>query len=485
MGSVFLAWQASERLAVDVEFEYQYRNVEQNATIYLDAFAPDLSQDQIRTLLDRYDRTTFLGADWGTYPTSNFVGSVRARYQLAEDWKLRVALQKMRLVRDQNAIYIAYQSIDADGDFDAELYFQPEQVRDPFAAELVIDGRFETGPLTHQLSAGFTYLWNRLTFPQFGFYEVIGRSNLFTPTQFENPNPTSDPSFTGIREQQWSVFALDTVGLAPWLDLLAGFRFTKPRFETFFNEDQSRDSLYTEPATTPLLGLVAKPRDGLSFYVSYATGFEQGGQAPLGTENQNEVLPPVTSRQVELGLKAEIGKSALLQAALFDIERDLELVDDSNSYVQDGRQRHRGFEATLAGNLTPAVRLVTGIQYLDARILETDNLAILGNRPSNVPEWQGNIFVDWRLPTSFDLAVNGGVFAASSRFADEANSFRVDGWARLDLGLRAGFTLGGAPMTARLLVENVTDGTYFTGTAFGFFQYAAPRTVRLALATGF
>lgn len=485
MASLFLAWAPTPDLTIEVEGEYQFRELEQNATIGLDSFSPDLTQAQIRNLLAGYDRRTYLGQAWTTYPTRNLIGSVRAKWQFAPGWSLRAAAQKMNLVRDQNATYIAFQSIDDQGDFDAELYYQPSQRRDPLTAELAVEGRFDTGPFTHELVVGAYHLANRLTFPQFGFYDVIGRSNLFDPVRIPDPQVTSDPSFTGIRERQWSLYATDFIGITDELSVLVGGRYTRPRFETFFNPDQSRDSLYEKDVVTPVAAVVFKPVPSVSLYASFAEGFEQGGTAPLGTVNANALLPPINSRQFEVGAKAELFGGATLAAALFDIERGLELIDDENRYVQDGRQRHRGFEATLAGQITPALRVVGGIQYLDARIAETDNLAIRGKRPTNVPQWQGNVFVDYRLPIQADLAVNGGIYVSGAKFADEINSFAVDGYTRLDLGARYAFPLGQARATLRLVVENVFDGNYFTGVGFGTFQFAAPRTARLSMSTVF
>lgn len=482
MASLFVSWKPAPNLTIDLEGEYQFRELEQNATIALDSFDPSLSQAQVRDLIARYDRRTYLGQAWTTYPTRNIIGSARARWEFSPGWALRGAVQKMDLNRDQNEIYVAPGSVNARGDFDATLYFSPAQVRDPLTAEVAIEGSVRTGPLTHEIVVGAYHLDNRLTFPQFGFDAVIGRSNLFDPVAIADPRATSDPSYTAIRQRQWSLYATDDIRIGETLNLLIGGRYTKPQFETFFNADQSRDSLYEQSKFTPVAGVVFKPARNVSLYASYAEGFEQGGTAPVGTVNANQVLPPVTSKQIELGAKAELFAGATLTAAVFDIDRTLELVDDANRFVQDGRQRHRGAEVALAGQVTSALRVVGGVQYLDARIEQTDNLAIRGKRPVNVPEWQGNLFVDYRLPIQADLAVNGGVFVSGAKFADEVNSFAVDGYARLDLGARYRFRIGGTRATLRAVVENVFDGDYFTGVAYAF-QYAAPRTARLSLST--
>jgi iron complex outermembrane recepter protein len=484
MASLFLEWRPTDRLTVAVEGEYQFREIEQNASITIESFDDALTIDQKRDLLTRYDRRTYLGQPWTTYPTRNAIGSLRIDYRFAEDWRIRAAAQKMYLRRDQNSIDIAPGSLQANGDFVAQLYFAPDQVRDPLTAQITLEGSFDTGGLRHELVAGMYVLRNRLTFPFLGFNAPIGASNLFAPVPIADPQVTSDPSYTAIRERQISVFLTDYVQITDKLNVFAGVRYTKPRFETFFNEDLSRDSLYEQARWTPSAGVIFKPTPDVSLYASYAEGFEQGGQAPIGTVNANQVLPPLTSRQYEAGVKARVLGGATLSAAMFNIDKGLEIINDDNRFVQAGRQVHRGFEASLSGTLNERVRVVGSVQYLDARIARSDDAALLGKRPQNVPEWQGSVFVDWQLPVLGDVAVNGGLYLSDSKFADTANTFAIDGYARLDLGARYGFALGQTRTTLRLIVENVTDAKYFSGIGFAF-QYAAPRTVRLALSTNF
>lgn len=83
------------------------------------------------------------------------------------------------------------------------------------------------------------------------------------------------------------------------------------------------------------------------------------------------------------------------------------------------------------------------------------------------------------------LAINGGVFLTGERFADEANTFTIDGYARVDVGVRYAFDLGDQRLTARLNVRNVTDADFIEGTGFGSFFFGSPRTAFFSLASEF
>jgi iron complex outermembrane recepter protein len=483
MVSAFVSWKAAPNLTLDAEAEYQYLEVEQQSIIALTSFANGLSQAQIRDLLGRFDPQTYLGQRWTTYPTRNFIGSLRATWDFAPGWQLKAAIQKMDLLRNQNAAGIAARSIQANGDYTATLFFSPDQRRDPLSGQLWVEGRFDTAGISHDLVIGTYFVNNRLTFPN-GFSGNIGTSNIFAPREIADPRAVSDPSYTGARERQFALYATDYVTVADWLNLFAGVRYTRPIFESFTGPDRPPATRYDQDVVTPSFGFVVKPKETISLYGSYARGLEAGGTAPINTVNANQQLPPLTSEQFELGIKAELAKGALLTFALFDIARDLELIDDQNRFVQDGRQRHRGAELTLAGDITSTLRLVTGAMLLDAKVLRAANTALNGRRPTNVPEFQANAFLDWRLPTPAKLWVNGGIYHTGSRFIDNINSFAVAAQTRFDLGLRSTFAVGETALTARLIVENVTNARLISG-ASGNFTWGAPRTVKAALSANF
>ncbi|MCR2292238.1 TonB-dependent siderophore receptor, partial [Salmonella enterica] len=90
---------------------------------------------------------------------------------------------------------------------------------------------------------------------------------------------------------------------------------------------------------------------------------EQGGVAPDEAVNRLQVLPPMRSKQRELGVKAELG-GVLVSGALFDIEKSYEYSNNANVYVQDGIQRHRGAEVSAVGKVTDAWTVMGGVTLL-------------------------------------------------------------------------------------------------------------------------
>jgi len=487
MFSALFEWKPTDKLTIDFEGEYQYRELEQQATIRLNSFDASLSNAERQQLLKDFDPTTFIGQNWGTYPTRNFVGSIGATYKFNDNWKIQGRIQKMNLIRDQQAAGIVNGSLQANGDFESQIFFDPSQVRDPLSTEAFVTGTFETFFLKHNLATGVAYSRNPLKFsmtdPQFD----VGTSNIFDPVNLPYPEATAGPTVEALIFTQKAVYISDFIEISDKLEVMAALRFTEQKNEDVFNETGTLQESYNDDILSPNFGIIYKPVDNISVYGSYATGVTNGLQIPSDAANfgSDIFLKPVETEQYEIGAKAEFFKRALLTAAVFDIDQPLAFMDNDNVFRYGGSQRHRGAEFTLSGQINDDLKVVVGGLYLDAEIDNESEPDLDGQRPASVPEFQGNIYADYNLSFIDGLSANAGVFYTGDRFADNLGTFEVDGYVRLDLGARYGFDLMGTEMTARLNVRNVTDNQFIEGLAFGNFLYGAPTNTVFSLAAKF
>lgn len=487
--SAFFEWKPTKNLHIDIEGEYQFRNLEQQATIRLNSFDPSLSIAQQQQLLEDFDPKTFIGQAWGTYPTRTFVGSVGAEYTLSDNWSIFGRVQKMQLIRDQQGANIINGSLQANGDFETAIFFDPSQVRDPLSLDIFMNGTFETFGLKHDVAFGVAHSRNPLRFSlDEGGESVAGTSNIFNPVALDRPIALTGQTLDALFFTQRAFYATDFIKVLNNLEVLAGVRWTEQENEDVFNDEGTLQTSYKDGKVTPNLGIIYTPIEKLNLYGSYSTGITTGLQIPSEAANFNTggdlFLDPVETEQFELGLKANIFKSALLTGAYFDIDQPLAFIDGNNIFRYGGTQRHRGFELSLAGQFTERVRMIFGGLYLNAEIENPSEPDLDGNRPQSVPELQLNTFLDYKLPVK-GLDVNAGLFYTGDRFADNLESFEVDGYIRLDLGARYGFNCGSTKMTVRLNVRNVTNNQLIEGLAFGSFLFGAPTTGVLSLATEF
>ncbi len=126
------------------------------------------------------------------------------------------------------------------------------------------------------------------------------------------------------------------------------------------NGDASGNKRYQK--TTPSMSAMYAFTENLHGYVSAGKGFETPTQAELayapgGDEGFNFGLKPSQSTQYEIGLKAKVGQDTRINAAVFQITTEDELVvagSDAGrtSYQNAGRTLRRGFELGLESQLS-------------------------------------------------------------------------------------------------------------------------------------
>lgn len=87
------------------------------------------------------------------------------------------------------------------------------------------------------------------------------------------------------------LYALDRIKLNSEWQVIGGVR------RSDYQSEQS-NVRYDAIETTPMVALIYKPWENLSFYTSFAKGLEEGEAAPTGTLNESERLAPGVSTPV-------------------------------------------------------------------------------------------------------------------------------------------------------------------------------------------
>jgi iron complex outermembrane receptor protein len=274
------------------------------------------------------------------------------------------------------------------------------------------------------------------------------------------------PSYSGSDKvshssyDTWGFYAQDLMTLHEQWQLLAGLRF-----------DRKVANGVAEENVAPKLGVIFHPADNGSIYASYSESFEPQGVVSSGKRtytNDGELLDAATGVSYEVGTKWELFDQALfVSGALFDITQqnvamDVEDANNSGNYIksQEGEQQHRGAELTAQGSVTEKLSLSGSAMYLDAEITQHETYA--GNRPVDVPEFAASVWSSYAATNEID--VNLGVIYQGSRYGDEANTFKKEGYTRVDMGLAYTYKYdANLDMVARLSVENLFDTDYLAG----------------------
>lgn len=354
---------------------------------------------------------------------------------------------------------------------------------DRSTADVGIRGVFATGPVTHTTTLMATRYQDELSRGINNGTEI--RSNIYhpvdVPKQFINA-----PKVLRISESELSGVALtDTLSvLDDRIQLTLGVR--KQDIESRnYNAAGSVSSKYDDSATTPLVGVVVKPWEDVSFYYNYVEGLSKGDIAPGTAANAGETFAPYESKQHELGVKYEHG-TFMTTLALFQIEKPSGEMGAGNVFSVQAEQRNRGVELSMFGEVAPGTRLMGGVTFLDGELTDSATAANRGNEPVGVPDVQANLWAEWDTPWVEGFTLTGGAIYTGSQYVNQANTQELDAWTRFDTGARYTTKIEGRPTTFRATVQNVFDREYWSGVAsYGAFSPGYPRTLQLSATVDF
>lgn len=306
-----------------------------------------------------------------------------------------------------------------------------------------------------------------------------------------------DDPFPVSRTRLTSFFASDTIGFAgDRLLVTAGLRRQRIGVRSYnYFDGGSLGTRYDEHAVTPVVGLVVKPRTGLSFYANRIENLQQGPTAPLdpGISNPGVVFAPFKAVQYEVGGKARFGRvNAAVAVFTTSLPSAFAIPDEDRPGLSRfglfGRQRNRGIELTIDGEVTPRLRLIGGASLLDAELSETNGGANDGNNAPGVPHVMANANVEWDTPFVRGLTLTGRMVATGKQPVNASNTLEIEGWTRFDLGARFVTLARGRPLTLRGGVDNIANRRYWAS-AFETFGTSVlqgqPRTFRFSATMDF
>ena len=244
---------------------------------------------------------------------------------------------------------------------------------------------------------------------------------------------------------RWTNVALffeDALDLTPKLKLLGGARLESFDLE---RENYGPDGAFQASSSFERkfkpknwrLGMVYQGPNGLTPYLQYSTG-----QDPVGANillvNAGQNFDLSKSRQVEVGVKSDVGRNGELTLAYYDIQRKNLLTQTSADVVDAaGMQKSRGVEAALDIRPLPAWKVNANLAYTNAsyrNFIDTSNgVDAGGNRPANVPKWTANLWNSYSGFGGVPLEVGAGVRHVGDRFGNTANTLVLKSYTLVDL----------------------------------------------------
>ncbi len=478
---------------------------QQRRQVAMGALALDFRGDRVRLAADigyrrnntdSPSRTTFVGAGfvippppssgknwqqaWSYDNVRSTMAAVRGEVDLAPDVTAFAAIGTSTFEESQLFANTLLQS-NAGGLAQAQVYWP--LYRDSSTAEAGLRGVVVTGPVKHNWSLATSalrvrngILLNTL---------AVTSNNLYTPVVVPQPSiaglagpgtvpKTASTDFSGVAVAD-TLSALDNR-----VQLTLGLRQQTVKSGNYNPTTGASTSSYDKSVTTPGVGLVVKPRDDLSLYANYIEGLQQGPTAVSGSSNVGEVFAPYVSKQVEAGVKVDLGRFATT-FSVYQLKTPNGLTDPvSRVYAVNGEQRTRGIELNTFGEITRGVRLLGGIALIDAKQTRTAGGATDGKQVTGAPRTQLNLGGEWDVWGVTGLTVSARAIHTGNQFVDALNRQPIASWTRYDVGMRYKTTWADVPTTLRLNVQNVFDKSYWASAIDSYLVQSTPRTVQLS-----
>jgi iron complex outermembrane receptor protein len=474
-GLVSLAydWRVSPDFSLKLDVEHYRKDVSEQAAI---ALLP-AGTNGVIPLPPVPDNRFNLAGEWQRYDAEATNVLVRGDLSLSDDWTLTLEAGKAQTNRDRR--FSQFRNYDiATGEGQLRISFVDGQRFSNTNARAELLGRVVTGPLSHELTIGATHN-QRDAYSGESTGNIDVAQNLYAPRTIAEISPALTPG-SDSRIVDKGVYLVDRIAIGERWQVLAGVRYAD-----YQNTSQTSPfPPYRVTDTSPNVSLLFKPVPNVSVYASYLQGLEETGTAPQGRDNEGEVLPPSVNKQKELGVKARLAGSTLLQAALFEIDRPQTTVD-GNRFVLGGRSEYRGLELSASGEVTRDFAVVASALLLDAEIASTTVAPELGKTPENTPKQTYSLFAEYRVPQVAGWAVSAGIYHVGKRMVNNRNQAELPGYTTLSLGTRYVTQWDGRTVTLQANVDNATDRDYWSSAGNGLLGAGLPRTVRVAAKVDF
>ncbi|NJM19519.1 MAG: TonB-dependent siderophore receptor [Richelia sp. SM1_7_0] len=337
-------------------------------------------------------------------------------------------------------------------------------------------GKFNTGSVRHNLLFGVDY--SRLEYAYTFSSAPIAPIDIFNPIYGARPTAAlSLNSNEAYGDDTLGIYLQDIVEVLPSLKILAGVRFDN--VNGFYEDRETNTSIneVSDSKFSPRFGIVYQPGDTTTLYASWSNSFTP---QIFGRNSSGEPFEPVTSEQLEVGIRQELfDKKLLAGLALYQITRENVATTDPNSddffdRIQTGEQRSRGVELDISGEISPGWKIIANYAYTDAQVTE-DNLIPVGDRLPNVPYNSASLWTTYEIQSGNlqGLGAGLGIVYVGERQGGLPNTVTVPSYVRTDAALfyrRRQFE-------ARLNFKNLFDIDYYDANDFSSINPQEPFTV--------
>jgi len=207
----------------------------------------------------------------------------------------------------------------------------------------------------------------------------------------------------------------------------------------------------TDDRFSPRAGLIYKPQENVSLYMSYSESFlPRSGEQFKALSATSARLDPDVFESTELGIKWAMTDTLSFTAAIFDSEQTRATYDNDTGENSEIRGlRVDGIELELRGQVSDKLQLAVGYSSLEGTTSS-------GGVAREVPDHTFSLFAKYQVDENFGWAL--GVTQQGESHIKDNSTLVLPEYTRFDF---AAYWDVSDDMVLRLNVENLTDELYF------------------------
>ena len=248
-----------------------------------------------------------------------------------------------------------------------------------------------------------------------------------------------------------SIYIQDQIDLSENFKVLLGGRFDV--FDITVRDIKAGTSeSRKDEEFSPRAGLIYKPQENISLYVSYSESFlPRSGEQYKKLASSAAKLDPDVFESTEVGVKWDLTDDLSFTASYFDSEQTQAVSDSETGEMSEiVGLTVDGFELELKGQLTDNLYLAFGLSNLDGKTSS-------GGEPREIPEHTGSIYAIWQ--SSDDAGYSVGVTTqGDSVIGNNKPGNILPSYTRVDVAAWKNLSEN---LSVQVNIENLTDELYF------------------------